>query len=145
MKLPRWQELVLAEGVVPEAINDENRIVLWIKLDKERSFQHWERIGNVARGDVSSRNGLAATAATSIRAGNGSVARLARSSMDCATGTATTASLSPAVGRPSDAASGRPMSCWSGLQTGSQSLTKPRSKKSGRNQRDCNGWPISCT
>jgi len=68
MKLPRWQDLVLAEGVFPEPVTDENRVVLWLRMDRDGSFQHWERIGNVARGEVTSRDGLCATAATSIRA-----------------------------------------------------------------------------
>ncbi len=68
MNLPRWQDLVLVDGVVPEPITDENRIVLWLRLDRDGSFQHWERIGNVARGEVTVRDGLCATAATSVRA-----------------------------------------------------------------------------
>jgi tetratricopeptide (TPR) repeat protein len=68
MKLPRWQDLVLAEGVVPEPVTEAQRIVLWIRMDRDGSFQHWERIGSVARSEVTARNGLGATAATSIRA-----------------------------------------------------------------------------
>ncbi|MGO9919589.1 MAG: tetratricopeptide repeat protein [Isosphaeraceae bacterium] len=68
MKLPHWQDLVLAENVFPEPDTDESRIVLWLKSDRDASFQHWERIGTVARAEVTARDGLCATAATSIRA-----------------------------------------------------------------------------
>jgi tetratricopeptide (TPR) repeat protein len=68
MKLPHWQDLVLAEGVFPEPVTDENRIVLWLRMDRDGSFEHWERIGTVARAEVTARDGLCTTAATSIRA-----------------------------------------------------------------------------
>jgi len=68
MKLPHWQDLVLAEGVFRESGNDENRVVLWLRLDRDATFQHWERIATLARAEVIAKNGLGATAATSIRA-----------------------------------------------------------------------------
>ncbi len=68
MKLPRCQDLVFTEGVFPESVADESRIVIWRKTDREGSFQYWERIGSVARAPVATQNGLCATAATSIRA-----------------------------------------------------------------------------
>ncbi len=68
MKLPPWQDLVLAENVFPEPVTDENRIVLWLRIDRDGSFQHWERIGTVARAQATTRDGLCAMAATSIRA-----------------------------------------------------------------------------
>jgi tetratricopeptide (TPR) repeat protein len=68
MKLPRCQDLVLTDGVFPESIADENRIVVWRKCDRDGSFQYWERIGTVARSTAIARSGLCAMAATSIRA-----------------------------------------------------------------------------
>jgi len=68
MKLPEWQDLVLAEGVFPEPVTDKNRIVLWLKKDRDGTFQHWERIGTVARAQVTAKDGLCASPATSIRA-----------------------------------------------------------------------------
>lgn len=68
MKLPRCQDLALTEDVFPESVADENRIVLWLKKERDGSFQYWERVGSVARSPVIARNGLCATAATSVRA-----------------------------------------------------------------------------
>jgi tetratricopeptide (TPR) repeat protein len=68
MNLPRCQDLVLKDGVFPESFTDEDRIVLWLRADRNGSFQYWERIGTVARAPVIARHGLCATAATSVRA-----------------------------------------------------------------------------
>jgi tetratricopeptide (TPR) repeat protein len=68
MTLPRCQDLVLTDGVFPESVTDDNRIVVWLKMDRDGSFQYWERIGTVARAPVIARNGLCATAATSVKA-----------------------------------------------------------------------------
>jgi tetratricopeptide (TPR) repeat protein len=57
------------QGVFRESVAEaENRIIIWLKLNRDGSFQYWERIGTVARAPVLARNGLCAAAATSVRA-----------------------------------------------------------------------------
>jgi tetratricopeptide (TPR) repeat protein len=68
MKLPRALDLVFTDGVFPESAGDENRIVVWLKHDRNGTFQYWERIATVARAAVTAHNGLCATPATSVRA-----------------------------------------------------------------------------
>ncbi len=40
-----------------EAIPDAGRIVLWLPGDRDASFQYWERIANVARGEIAAVGG----------------------------------------------------------------------------------------
>jgi tetratricopeptide (TPR) repeat protein len=65
---PDWRNLVLDEGILREAIADAGRIVLWLPGVRDASFQYWERIATVARGEISAAEGLRTTAATSIQA-----------------------------------------------------------------------------
>ena len=51
-----------------EAITDGSRIVLWLPTDRDASFQYWERVANVTRGEITIDQGLCTTRATSIRA-----------------------------------------------------------------------------
>jgi tetratricopeptide (TPR) repeat protein len=65
---PDWRKLVLEEGIAREAIADTGRIVLWLPGVRDASFQYWERIANVARGEVAVVGGVCTTGATSIQA-----------------------------------------------------------------------------
>ena len=68
MKVPDWRSFALNEGVLPEPIADDNRIILWLPGSCDRGFQQWERISNVVRAEIRVEQGICATAATSIRA-----------------------------------------------------------------------------
>jgi tetratricopeptide (TPR) repeat protein len=68
MTVPRWQDLAVENGVFPEPTTEENRLVLWVATNRDDSFQYWERIGSVARGEVSEHDGYRSAPATSIRA-----------------------------------------------------------------------------
>jgi tetratricopeptide (TPR) repeat protein len=67
MKIPDWRKLVFEEGVVPEPVPDGGRIVLWLRGGQEGGYQYWERIGSVARAEITAGQGLCATPATSVR------------------------------------------------------------------------------
>ncbi len=68
MNLPDWREMALEAGVLREPASDGGRIVLWLPRERDGAFQHWERIGTVARAEVSEEQGLCATAAALIPA-----------------------------------------------------------------------------
>jgi tetratricopeptide (TPR) repeat protein len=68
MKLPHWQDLVCETAIFPEPIEDGLRIVLWIRGAREHRYQYWERIGSVARGEITEQQGLCTIAAVSVRA-----------------------------------------------------------------------------
>ena len=68
MNPPDWRSVALEEGIVREASPDAGRIVLWLPTDRDASFQYWERIANVTRGEIAIDQGLCTTGATSIRA-----------------------------------------------------------------------------
>jgi len=67
MNLPDWRGFAFDQGVLPEPISEGSRLVLWIPAERDGSFQYWERVGNVARAEITVEDGLCATAATSIR------------------------------------------------------------------------------
>src|ERR1700722_7416523 len=68
MNQPNWRDFALEEGMLREAIPDGGRIVLWLPTDRDASFQYWERVANVTRGEIAIDQGLCTTGATSIRA-----------------------------------------------------------------------------
>jgi len=68
MNAPDWRGFAFDQGVLPEPISEGGRLVLWIPADRDANFQYWERVGNVARAEITVADGLGATAATSIRA-----------------------------------------------------------------------------
>ena len=69
MNLPDWRAISFDQGILAEPKSDRNRLVLWVPRDRDASFQHWERIGNVIRGEICvGAGGLCATAATSVPA-----------------------------------------------------------------------------
>src|SRR5436305_1876787 len=63
-----WQTLDLEAGVLREPVPEENRVVFWLTGSIADGFRHWERIGSVPGSDLPAAPGLAATAATAIRA-----------------------------------------------------------------------------
>jgi tetratricopeptide (TPR) repeat protein len=68
MKVLDWQDLILDPGILREPVSDGNRIVLWLPGDRDGAFQQWERIGSVARAEVTEDQGLCAMAATLVPA-----------------------------------------------------------------------------
>jgi tetratricopeptide (TPR) repeat protein len=68
MNLPDWRQMALEAGVLREPVSDGGRIVLWLPGERDGAFQHWERIGSVARAEVTEEQGLCAIAATSVSA-----------------------------------------------------------------------------
>ncbi len=61
MNQPNWREFALEEGMLREAISDGGRIVLWLPTDRDGSFQYWERVANVTRGEIAIDHGLCTT------------------------------------------------------------------------------------
>ena len=68
MNLPDWRTFAFDQGILAEPISDGNRLVVWLPDDRDATFQYWERIANVSRGEIISAQGLCATPATSVRA-----------------------------------------------------------------------------
>src|SRR5712691_11822336 len=68
MSIPDWRKLTFSDGVLPEWIPDDNRIVLWLPRSRQERNQCWERIATVPGAEVSLDLGICAIAATSIRA-----------------------------------------------------------------------------
>jgi tetratricopeptide (TPR) repeat protein len=66
--LPPTQKLHLNEGVIPEPTLEGNRIVLWLPGARSGGFQHWDRVSNLPRSEVTVRQGLRATPAISVPA-----------------------------------------------------------------------------
>ena len=66
MNLPDWRTFDFEPGILAEPIADGSRLVLWVPGDRDASFQYWERVGSVVRGEVVAEQGLCATAATSV-------------------------------------------------------------------------------
>lgn len=74
--------MALAEGVLSEPAREDGRVVFWLPADRDGEFQYWERVGTVARGEVTVGDGICSTPATSTRARHkvavGFLGRLAR-------------------------------------------------------------------
>jgi tetratricopeptide (TPR) repeat protein len=68
MSAPDWKHWDLDDGIVRESTPEPNRIILWRPGARDGSYQYWDRIGNVARAEVTVQEGLCATSATFIRA-----------------------------------------------------------------------------
>jgi tetratricopeptide (TPR) repeat protein len=68
MKIPDWRKLSLAEGVLLEPSQMDNRLVLWLQGSRDGDTQHWERIANVPHAKITLEEGICATPATAIRA-----------------------------------------------------------------------------
>jgi tetratricopeptide (TPR) repeat protein len=68
MNLPDWRTFTFESGILAEPISDGNRLVLWIPDDRDATYQYWQRVGIVIRGEIVSQQGLFATPATSVRA-----------------------------------------------------------------------------
>ncbi len=68
MNPPDWRNFVLNNGLLLEPASDGSRLVLWLPGDRDSNFQYWQRIGSVARAEVTSDDGLCALAATLVRA-----------------------------------------------------------------------------
>jgi hypothetical protein len=67
-RLPGRQELALKKGVIPEPTPGDDRIVLWLPGDRDGAFRRWQRVSSLPRGEVTVRQGLCATPATSVPA-----------------------------------------------------------------------------
>ncbi len=68
MQKPDWQRQHLDSGVQREPSPDGNRIILWLPVTVDGGARQWERISNVPGAEVVEEAGVAATAATAIRA-----------------------------------------------------------------------------
>ena len=68
MNLPDWRAISFDAGILAEPTPDQSRVVLWVPRERDASFQHWERIANVIRGEIWSEEGLCATTATLVPA-----------------------------------------------------------------------------
>lgn len=68
MRTPDWGRLVFIVGVLPEPIAEEDRILAWLPVSRDGGFQYWERVGNLARAEITTDHGVCSTAATSIQA-----------------------------------------------------------------------------
>ena len=66
MNIPDCRTIAFEQGILAEPSSDPNRIVLWVPGNRDATFQYWERVGNVARAEISSEHGLCATPATLV-------------------------------------------------------------------------------
>ncbi len=80
MTVPAWRDLVLDPAILRESDSDDSRLIVWRPAGGDNGgAREWERIGNVARGEIAVSDGLGSTAATTIRAreaGGGLIGRL---------------------------------------------------------------------
>ncbi len=63
-----WQALALNKEVLREPSPDGSRIILWLRGQRIKGHQHWERITNVPGAEVAQEQGLCFTQATSLPA-----------------------------------------------------------------------------
>src|SRR5579875_3045599 len=63
-----WREMALDAGILRETAFDQSRLIVWVPAESDGDFQYWERIGNLARGEVVVDHGLCSTPAATIRA-----------------------------------------------------------------------------
>ncbi len=80
-KLPDAQVLLLHEAVIPEGALGGDRIVLWVPGARNEGFQHWNRINNLPRAEITVSQGLCATSAVCIpmrQAGQGLLSKFFR-------------------------------------------------------------------
>lgn len=68
MSKPDWRKLSLPEGILLEPIRDENRLVFWLPMERDRQFQYWERIGTLPRAEIKVAQTLCTAPVTSVRA-----------------------------------------------------------------------------
>ena len=68
MKTMDWRELAIGDGILTEPTSDANRLILWVRRDRDQNFQYWERITSVVHASVEVEQGLCSTEATSIPA-----------------------------------------------------------------------------
>ncbi len=68
MNPPDWRNFTLETGLLVEPGSDGSRLVVWRPGDRDNDFQYWERIGSVARAEVTSDDGLCTTPATLVPA-----------------------------------------------------------------------------
>ncbi len=68
MRIPTWDQLVLADGILREPAVDAHHLALWVRGSREPEVQHWERIANVARAEITRVEGFCTTPATVIHA-----------------------------------------------------------------------------
>jgi tetratricopeptide (TPR) repeat protein len=68
MKVIDWREMALDGRILRELESDSSRLVVWRPAESEDGSQDWQRIGNVARGEITVEDGLCSTPATTIRA-----------------------------------------------------------------------------
>lgn len=63
-----WREMVLDAGLLREPESDAGRLIVWLPEETRGDDPDWERVGNVARGEIIVEDGLCSTPATAIRA-----------------------------------------------------------------------------
>ena len=68
MKVIDWREMNLDRGILRERESDEGRLIVWLPSENGGDSGSWERIGNVARGEIVVDGGLCSTPATKIQA-----------------------------------------------------------------------------
>jgi tetratricopeptide (TPR) repeat protein len=68
MNHPDWQGFALERAMLRDSTVEKDRLVLWLPTERDASFQYWERVANIPRGDIAVDGGLCITAATSTRA-----------------------------------------------------------------------------
>ena len=68
MKVIDWREMTLDGGILRERESDEGRLIVWLPSENGGDSRSWERVGNVARGDITADGGLCSTPATRIQA-----------------------------------------------------------------------------
>lgn len=66
--MPDWGKMQFDKAILRESGADGNRLVLWVAGDRDRRFQHWQRIANVLGAKITIHQGLCSTAAIMVPA-----------------------------------------------------------------------------
>jgi hypothetical protein len=69
MTLPQWQIGDVSDGILRETTPEASRLVLWLPLAGAGNVRQWARVANVLGAAITVEQGVGATAATLIEAG----------------------------------------------------------------------------
>ncbi len=143
-----WREIPLDGGVLREPESDETRLIVWLPGEGDGHLEYWERIGNVARGEIAvERRPLLDTGHDDPdEAAKQGTPRQAPGPPGRREGEAIL--RAPDRRSPwSNAATGQSMACWSGPRIRPRTSMRNKSGRDGRrpggiggSDRDCIWW-----
>jgi tetratricopeptide (TPR) repeat protein len=66
MKTVDWRERPIDDGILTEPTADGNRLILWVRGDRDQAFQYWERITSVPHAEITVAGELCSTTAAAV-------------------------------------------------------------------------------